>query len=233
MKSWLGRLAWLGSWIIGGLLINGIFVNCSGPFQVTPQTLDLPSNHPDVEGLVAPKPAQSQVQLADREFIESFLRDVFTSREPTGAEHEALSQIFMAEFGPTQHHLGGSCSIYDEGSMRGCYYVTTNQFNPFYASSSSAREGSRYQVCRRLVAHPTLMAAVLSKFPERTSTPDDASLAVAVSLFYPDFQEPHEIIASLRELDQAAAFNREPVADRWRLIVLALCESPGWQILSD
>lgn len=219
--------------LAGGGMINSVFVNCSGPFQSTAMSIDLPVQHPDIEEFRAPAAAQSNVQIADRIYIESFLRDIFTSSESNKAENDALSSIFMTEIWPTQHHLGGACSLYDDGSFRNCYYVATNQLNSFYAASSSPREGARYQTCRRLVATDGLMNAVIKKLPPRTNTPDMESVIAAIGLFYPSLESPEVVAAKILEADEAAAYNRESVMDRWRLVFLGLCESPGWQVLSE
>ena len=134
---------------------------------------------------------------------------------------------------PVQQLFGRSCNVVEEMSGRKCYYTDNNLNNAFIPSSSSGREASRYQICARVIANDTMLGRLISKLPARTTTADRESVSQAIEIFYPELSSTGQLVEELLYMDKVAAYNRETVANRWRLIFLALCESPGWQVFSD
>ena len=81
----LKSVLWWASVFACGSFINLVFQNCSSGFKVN-STMDIPIDHPvtDPDGTKLLKVTESKIQLGDRDFIESFYKDVFLS-ESSGA----------------------------------------------------------------------------------------------------------------------------------------------------
>ena len=231
------QIFWWISVFATGACLNLAFQNCASGFKNSEQSMELALTHPEVpESPSSPtilSVTESKIQLGDRDFLQSFYKDAFLTDKSTADETNYFNAVFYQEVAPVQHLFGRSCNPEEQGSATDCYFIENNQKNSFYASSSSGREASRFQICSRVLANDTMLGRMMTKLPERTSTPDAGSLDAAISIFYPDMADIGELKSELANLDKAAAYNRETTADRWRMVFLSLCESPGWQVFSN
>lgn len=191
-------------------------------------TMDLPSNHPSGEKLQI---SANQLVMGDKEYLESVFTDVFGSPSLSQENKNVLQSILFQEFTPQQQVLGRACDPIREGSTYGCYYSLTNAETGLSAASSAIREGARIQVCRRMIANEPLFQNAVAKIKGNSSTPTDQSIGSAIELFFPA-REPDSVLQNaLSRLDGAMATNSESADNRWRMLLLTLCESPSWQIL--
>ena len=89
------------------------------------------------------------------------------------------------------------------------------------------------QICRRLISADAIMQPLIARLDGAEPTPDEKSIENILHLFYPNLEESAAgpISTSLIALDTAMANDTEKVYDRWKVIILTVCESPGWELL--
>lgn len=218
-----------------GVIVLG-FQNCTGfvsapSGQSSESSLDLPFDHPTTPVSVTGAVATGNILIGDRDFLESVFIDVFDS--PTASQNVRgyINAVLIQEFGPTQQMLGRSCDPLEQGTLYHCSGQISNVDIAMVPTSSAIREAARVQVCRRLIANDDVLANVLAKIQGRQSTPNEASVTAAIQLFYPAQESALQVGDKLLQMDEVMAENVETVKNRWRLILLTLCEAPTWQIL--
>jgi hypothetical protein len=213
--------------LAGLLVLMSAFQNCTKGFSSAGKGSDLPLGHPDT-GLVI---MQSHVVLGDREYLESAFSNVFSQAGVTSGQSGYLANVLLQEFLPQQGSLGRACDPLYDGSIENCYYLIDNANINMSAASSSIREAARIQVCRRLLANDLLLQAMIGQVSGNQSTPNAQSVTAIIQQYYPAKDSAPSLIDSLLNLDATMAKQGESTADRWRLIFLALCESPEWEVL--
>jgi hypothetical protein len=198
------------------------------PVTVTPQPPP-PSPPPPPAAVVLPP--QSELVLGDRDYIASVLREIFT---PTG--HEAdLDAVLQAEIRGGIALFGGACNLYSTAGLSDCSQQYKYQLDTGDISArdrqppSAAREARRMRACERIVDLPSAVHAAVSKIPAAhlEAAPGDAQIAGAYDLFYPGQPLPsstRDALAVLVEESKASP------GESWQLLLLALCQSPGWQL---
>lgn len=220
--------------VLGAISIVSAFQNCGiSAFGTPVASLDLPLNHPSGDGSVSTATIQSKVVLGDRDYLESVFRDVFLSDQSSINDVNTLNYFIAVELSPMTHILGRSCDVSETGDGRRCEYLTSNTQLAMNAATSSAREAARIQLCRRATSHQSLLLQAVNKVRGTNSTPNDQSILNIVRLFYPfiDDVSASEIQSSLAKIDRDMKQASELPEDRWRILVLTVCESPGWEIL--
>ncbi len=210
------------------LLVLG-FQNCSARHEIT-KSINLPLNHPpleSVDGLEARPP------IGDRDYVESVFKDVFLSSDSALSEIQAVEYYLNSEFLYSAHLWGRPCDPYESGDLSLCGYVYANADLDMAARTSSGREASRLQLCRWMVTNDTLLNRAKAKVADNDPTPNADSVSKVVKLFYPALEETPlaSAIAALLDLDRAMARANESVVDRWRILFLTVCETPGWVVL--
>jgi hypothetical protein len=212
--------------------IGGTFQNCSNQNFLHPNkspTHNLPANHPAIEGFNAT--SSSTIALLDRKGIESVFRDVFINEGVTENEQTAFDNIFAAEILTQQHMFGRPCDAVATGTMLDCNYNLANLSQGMDQSSSTVREASRIQLCRRLVSRKGLLIPLLSRLGVLNQSPSESSIQSAIELFYPRWDNPAEARLALMKLDAQMANRNESIQNRWSLIISTICESPFWEVL--
>lgn len=205
-------------------LVVSFFLNCSAEHN-NYSSVSMPLDHGGPAGELT---VESRVPLGDRLYIESVLREIFYDAD--SAPH--FNGTLYDELRTSQHLFGRPCSPYETGDLDDCQHAIANANFAMHATSSSAREATRLQICRwYTAADKTLLAAVRKTGAPENQPPDEAASAAVVRLFYPEIEESvvAETAVALRALDAAAA--GESAIHRWRLQFLAVCESPGWEML--
>jgi hypothetical protein len=192
-----------------------------------------PAPVPDA-GIVVPPaviPPQAELTLGDREYIDSVLKEIFT---PTGQEHD-LDAILKAEIRASIGVFGGTCNVYSSAGLSDCSAQDKSQLSTVDVGaaarqpSSAAREARRIRACEQIVDLPSAMQAAVAKIPSASlDTPPSApQIAAAFDLFYPGQNLPSDTQDALAALVEGELAT--PGAS-WQLLMLTLCQSPGWQI---
>ncbi len=191
----------------------------------------LPFDHPDTDIVSQGEPVQGRIVMGDRYYLESVFRDVFA---PSGTDVNIVNYVntvLIQEFSTTQNMLGRGCDVNEDGSLFYCYDSIANLEIAMGAGTSSIREAARLQVCRRIISNSTVVASVVNEIRSNQSTPNANSIAKLVELFFPAGNAPESINSELLGLDAEMAAGGETVENRWKILLLSVCESPAWQVL--
>lgn len=214
-------------------LILPMFQNCGRVFtgfsESEEASLALPLEHPSIERETKTAVAKGELRMGDRDFIESVFLDVFSSGDP-GAQG-FLEAVLYQELAVNQHVLGRSCEPAEDGSSHDCAGAMPNMDLPMDPKTSSIREAVRIQTCRRLLANDTMLGIVIQKTKGPGPAPDAASIEKAIRLFYPAQDSAQEAARMIMKMDEQIARDGNNDYDRWRAVLLILCESPTWQML--
>ena len=223
--------------IIAGLSVAGaaflmLFQNCGGSFlsAKSSSSLDLPFGHPGTEPQIASGVAKGSLPMGDIDYVHSVLADVFHSANPDVLSF--ISAMRYEELGEIQAMMGRPCEVSTDGSYYPCNNSLSNIDVAMGASTSSIREAARIQVCRRYLANDTMLSVAIGNARDGSvGEPDAQAVAKAIRMFYPASDEAQNVLGDLMNLDTKMKSAGETSADRWRMIFLTLCESPGWQVL--
>lgn len=212
-------------------VVGSTFQNCANHSFVenSVNLSSLSQDHPDPQPVL--EKSTSELLLIDRVGVHSLLSEVFLTNVLNATDIAAFHGLFNAEVLLQQHMYGHPCDIIASGSTLDCGYNYANLTIGMSQSSSTIREASRVQMCRRLVAQDGLMNTLVARIKGEDVTPTSESLQRAIQLFYPSWEDNGEIIIELQSLDYKMAMNSESTKDRWRMIILTICESPYWEIL--
>lgn len=168
---------------------------------------------------------QSELQMSDRQYVESVLLSAFDARG-------------SAEAGPIQQHVyekvefGGGCDKYEASELNGNYefyreYCWTGMKSNSVPSSIPSRYSYTMKICEYLVNSPNRQQAFLAKYlgSATASAPTRANIVKAYGAYYIEVVPSAEIVDALMSLSQSDAY------ESWKQINLAICSSPGWQVL--
>lgn len=228
----------LAKWIAGvslGLAALSLllFQNCAANPFGRPISLNLPSNHPSVEAQAEAALVTSKPVMGDGQYIRSVFEDVFLSPSSSADARNRVAAYLNAELLPTLHLWGRACDPMEMGSIDACYASVSNSQLAHDPSTSSGREAARLQTCRRLTSDSVTLNEVVQKVKGNETAPSATSASGIVRLFYPTWSEGEvsQVQTKLSELDLQMAKSAEKVEDRWRVMVLSVCESSGWELL--
>lgn len=171
---------------------------------------------------------QSEIQMADRAYIESVLLQVFNASGTAAAAYIQSDVYQKIEF-------GGACDVYaiSDKNATTVEFPREQCFNGIGLVQSSNNNPMRYslttKVCERLVIDTDRMNAVKMKIYSdgKWKKPDAASLQKAWSLFLQTGSLDQGSVNGLLELANVSSGDE----DAWKNIVLTMCMSPEWQVL--
>lgn len=171
---------------------------------------------------------QSEIQMADRSYIESVLLQTFNATGTPAAAYIQSDVYQRVEF-------GGACDVYAisdknattvefprEQCFTGIGLVQPSNNNPMRYSLTT-------KVCERLVIDTDRMNVVKSKIYSdgKWKNPDSTSLRKAWSLFLQSGDLDQGSVDGLLELAKVSSGDE----DAWKNIILTMCMSPEWQVL--
>lgn len=178
-------------------------------------------------------PAQSKVSSGQRvlamnkTYVAELVREVFTSANyPVPALDALINQWIL--YRGAQYGVG--CNPYDTYSTRDCGGGMSGANLPYHVDDNTVRESFRIQFCEHALGTDNGVNAVLEKVSNRSVAPTAAAIAQIYLFFYRGDEAPSDVIASLLDMDVTLAKNNESVINRWRAVILQICESPGWQL---
>ncbi|WP_408099032.1 hypothetical protein ACJVC5_08955 [Peredibacter sp. HCB2-198] len=170
----------------------------------------------------------SEIQMADRSYVESVLLQVFNA-EGTSAATYIQSDIYQ------KVEFGGACDFYAPSDLS----ATTIEFPREQCftgmgvvqnlNNNPMRYSLTTKVCERLVNDTARMDVIKAKiFPDnKWAAPTAASIQKAWSLFFPIEQADSAIVDDLKAISNVSSGTE----DAWKNIVLTMCVSPEWQVL--
>lgn len=201
--------------------------NNSGGKDNAPVTKPVPPKE-NVSEVINSKEFSSEIQMADRSYVESVLLQVFNAvNTPAGAYIQ--SDIYQkVEFGGAcdQYSLSDLGATTVEFSREQCFtgigVVQGSNNNPMRYSLTT-------KVCERLVNDTTRMTVVRDKIftTKKWEKPDSASVQRAWKLFFPIEDANSRVVTDLLNISKVSSSDEEG----WKNIMLTLCISPEWQVL--
>lgn len=169
-------------------------------------------------------PTQSVILLGNRDYVESVLKQVFT---PTGNE-TFLNAILKQQIRNKMGLFGGSCTNYTSEGLTDCtrddalaVVAESDSLISNTQPTSAPREARRVNACVQITSLPEAVSAAVAKISGANAgaRPASPQVASAFQLFYPGRAPDANVMRALSALST------------WHDVLLALCSSPGWQIL--
>jgi hypothetical protein len=192
------------------------------------EILTMPNNHPATVNYTFP---QSEIRLGNRDYINSVFNDVFPPQ--TSGQQNQLNQILQPEVRMQIGLFGGPCNIYSSEGLTDCpsgNIFTQETALPFNQQSTSSREARRLRVCESVMDLDWAVAAAVGNIDGASPTqlPTAAQITAAFQLFYVGQDPGADILSALQNL---IAQQWSSPSEAWKALFLAVCVSPGWQIL--
>ena len=174
------------------------------------------------------KKYSSEIQMANRSYIESVLLQVFDAQGTAAAAYIQTDIFQKIEF-------GGSCDMYSSSDMGNTkvQFPREQCFNNIGIVQPPNNNPMRYslstKVCEKLVADTDRMSAVRKKIyaDQKWAAPTDDKVLIAWRLFHQSTDIDADGLSALKDLKNVTTNNDET----WKLIILTLCLSPEWQAL--
>lgn len=230
-KSLLIKLI-LGSAVLVSLFF---FQNCAQkPFEAmsfasTEATLETPepADHPPTEPLVD---TTQKTWVVNRTYVAELFRDIFDSHETRRIVGlEAMIDELVMDRGA---QLGGACNPYDTYSGTDCGGAITNATGATLQEGSTLRETYRVQLCENVIGIDDAVKNAVESTGYNTSVPPvPEAIQHVYALFYRTKDLTRYEKSLIEYLDQGLAAQGEPALERWRGMLLYICESPDWQLL--
>lgn len=187
-----------------------------------------PAKEPEPQIDMSNKSFSSEIQMADRSYVESVLLQIFNAANTTAGTYIQSDIYQKVEF-------GGACDPYSvsdigattlEFSREQCFtgigVVQNSNNNPMRYSLTT-------KVCEKLVNDSTRMDVVRDKIytTKKWARPDAASIQKAWKLFFPIEDADARVVTELLNVAKVSSTDEEG----WKNIMLTLCISPEWQVL--
>ena len=193
--------------------------------------------------VVPPKPApapapvasgfkdySSEIQMANRSYVESILLQVFDAEGTTAAVYIKSGIYDKIEF-------GGACDMYAPSETKGKSATPlfdrercTNAIGVVQpANNNPMRYSLTEKVCERLVTEAPRLEAVRNKIftDKKWGEPTNEKVLVAWHLFHQASDADAATLEALKNIRKVTPSNDEA----WKFIILGLCMSPEWQVL--
>lgn len=215
--------------IFGFFTTPFLFQNCAQPRSSVNTDMVLSQNHPSLEGSPSGS-TQTRLLLGDSFYVLSVFRDVFLTNQSSAAVRNFVETVLTEEILSNQTEFGRACSFFHDGFLHKCNNDINNQALAMKSTNSTLREAARIQTCQRLVNNDSVLFDLINRVRKSTTTPNRESVEEIVHLFFPAIESSAHLIDPLLALDMRMAQESERTIDRWRMIVLLVCEEPGWQL---
>ncbi len=171
-------------------------------------------------------PSKRTLMVQNKNYTASLFRAIF-ARDANDTGLENLINLWIY-YRPAQ--FGGACNVYDTYGQSDCGGDVSNANLSVHNDPGTLREVYRLKLCAQVLNSDDFVNSALDKIGKRGQKPDAQSIGLLYSLFYREQDPSPSIIAALTELDNTLAANSENSIDRWRALLLSVCESVGWQL---
>ncbi len=183
----------------------------------------LPVTHPpDTTKLTSPQKNPG----ASREYISQILTDIFTS---TSTPVPNLGGILHTWIQTRPNSFGGKCSLYDSNTLTDCSNDSANTMLSSKVETTSVRQTLKIQVCEQILSNDQAITAALEKIQSTSATPNASSIGQLYSLFRRGWDPDPAFVATLVDMDKSLANKKIVPLERWRAVLLVICEDPFWE----
>lgn len=216
-----------------GLVLTQLYQNCAPMAGF--ETLDSASTTSPSMGLgdlthppekTVPLPSQ-RVQVVNRTYVATLIREVFTSATTPVPNLEGLINQWVFFKGG---QYGQGCDPYSSYSGYDCGGSIVNSNLPYQSEDNTVRQSFNVQICENILGMDQAVNAVLQKITNPSAAPTAATVGQIYEMFYRGDDASSDVINSLLTMDYSLAQNGETPTNRWRAVILQVCESPGWQL---
>ncbi|WP_413557712.1 hypothetical protein [Bdellovibrio sp. HCB209] len=212
-----------------GLVMTQAFQNCAQPFELASLSGDsnasMGAEHPG--NAVATPSIQSPV-LVNRVYINSLFNDVFLTSTSAAAEKTTLTNILN-----TWIYLKTSAFGYPCDPKSGVNDCGGTIVAPMNTGTNTLRAAFKSQACQSVLSQDVFVNNFVSKVSVVGAAPTATSLENAFGMFYRGDDADPGLIQGLMASDRAMYEQNPQISarDRWRYLILAICESTGWEQL--
>lgn len=185
----------------------------------------LPLDHPPEKTV---DQTRIKYQVVNRDYIIDLMNDIFSDDNNVPlAELETILDRWVFTRG-SQYGLG--CDNYASSSGKDCLLKPADSSLPVYIDHNTVRESYQIQLCENILSINSAVTLVKQKVSAGADYPSRAAIISLYNLFYRSNDPNENTINTLLDFDRTLAQNREPQMERWRGVILQVCESPGWQL---
>lgn len=212
------------------------FQNCVKA-PMASNSLELPSTAPTPIPIDHPEektatPSYQTALILNKNQAADLLKSIFLKPGVNFGEFDSLiHQWILYKTG----EFGGACNVYDSYGATDCGGGLSNVNLPYYASGNPLRESNRLQFCQRILVYDVAIEnALFNVGLQKTDELTKNNISLVYELFYrgEDFQsaDSQKVLSALDELNQSLKLEGENSTERWRAVLLTVCESAGWQL---
>ena len=220
----------VGTLVAGLFSLSQIFTNCShqGGYPQEVQSLTLGLDHPSV---VAKSDAAYLSPLGHSQYMATILTEIFSTPSSPAGYVSTLNSLVTTNAVFQGPQLGLACDPNDSYSGDNCGGNITNANLPMYRESTPIRESLMLRLCSEILGNNEAVEAAMKNAQILASSPDRASVESLVELFYRGDLPGNGFIDTLLEMDQHLDAENTATQDRWRMLLVEICETSGWQRL--
>jgi len=206
------------------------YTNCSkAEVNMAESTsMTLSPDHPAAQSLLS---AQYNSPLGHKKFISSLMRDVFSNSSSEANYLTALNANIQYWSDNQGAQLGLACNPYESTTGQDCGGNIGNSNLPISSVSTTIREAIRIHLCDEILGYDNAVTAALANASVSAAVPDEDSIRALTGLFYRGELPSQEFISTFVEMDQHLSAEGLGTTDRWRMILVELCETTEWQRL--
>jgi hypothetical protein len=169
--------------------------------------------------------------MANRKYIAQVLEEVFDTTTAS-YPNNVNATVTTALIKPGVYGLG--CDLYSSSSNLDCNGDTASAtIAPILISSSTVRQVSTLNLCENIINAPNSVKAAAEKAGEITASNANEITATNLPKIFSLFYRTRDMTPD--ELNAYLAFNSALLSagvsrtDRWKSILVSLCETPEWQ----
>lgn len=182
--------------------------------------------------------SQQELRLADRNYVSSVFTNVFGTSS-------AVTTIVNTYIKDKLEDFGGPCDpakttvLTSTPLSRICAGNYSNSRMNYMTPSTSIREANRIKACLGALSNDNALRTGIANAFETTvdqinfgslAQPNEEAILRISRLFYRGRVLESTVVSALSNLAASAAVSQAPL-ESYRLVFLAICESPEWQIL--
>lgn len=212
-----------------GLLLTQAFQNCAQPFELASLSGDtgfsMGSEHP---GNTVAAPSVQSPLLVNRVYINSLFNDVFLTAASPAAERTSLQTVLNNWIYLKTSAFGYPCD--PKSGVNDCNGTIVAPMN---TGTNTLRAAFKSQACQTVLSQDVFVNNFVSKVSVVGAAPTATSIENAFGMFYRGDDADPALIQGLVGSDRAMLAQNPQIAakDRWRYLILAICESTGWEQL--
>lgn len=157
------------------------------------------------------------------------MKDIFS--DANGVQINELEGIVDRWVLVRSGQFGLGCDTTSSYTGQDCPSQVDSSNLQVYTDDNTIRESYIIQLCQSVLSVDSAVNVVKQKVSNGAAYPNRDAIIKLYNLFYRANMNPNDnIINTLIDFDRALAENHEDEMNRWRGVILQVCETPGWQM---